>query len=125
MKKADKLSVVSLTQWKPDYEAAAGLFEQAGAPAARVSLLPKSATSHCASCCVPVDVRLTRRGARVCACFGTLAAVAYKNAGKKTDAATAYEKLSYCKEKLGECVPDSARPCGWSRRARGSLSLSP
>ena len=32
MKKADKLSVVSLTQWKPDYEQAAGLFEQAGAP---------------------------------------------------------------------------------------------
>jgi hypothetical protein len=30
LKKADKLSVVSLTQWKPDYEQAAGLFEQAG-----------------------------------------------------------------------------------------------
>jgi hypothetical protein len=52
-----------------------------------------------------------------------LAAIAYKNAGKKTDAATAYEKLSYCKEKLGECVPDSARPCGWSRRARGLCPL--
>ena len=35
LKKADKLSVVSLTQWKPDYEQAAGLFEQAGEPAAR------------------------------------------------------------------------------------------
>jgi len=31
MKQAEKLALVSLTQWKPNYEGAAPLYEQAGA----------------------------------------------------------------------------------------------
>lgn len=58
MKKAEKKAMVSLTQWKPDYEGAAALFEQA--------------------------------------------ANVYKNSNRKKQAAVAFEKLSACKEKLGE-----------------------
>ena len=74
MKKAEKKAMVSLTQWKPDYEGACTLFEQA--------------------------------------------AVMYKNSNRKAQAAVAFEKLSGCKEKLGECVPAAGGGCSARLRAR-------
>jgi len=89
---------VSLTQWKPDYEGAAELFEQAGAQ----------------RCVASASASLARRVARA-PLTRLRAAVAYKNSNRKAQAMEAFEKLAYCKEKLGECAPlDSlfrARAC--------------